>query len=105
IEPNRNFGQAQGPAPTENPSAIALIAGGFHTAGLTKAFKKAGVSYVVITPAVSEVPDAAYHDLYEKRLAGERITWEEVAAVYHLSVAQPQTAAETSTGIAEDELS
>jgi phosphomannomutase len=58
---------------------VVLIAGGFHTAGVTQAFKKAGVGYVVVTPVVNELAEG-YHDLYEKRISGQSLTVAEVQA-------------------------
>jgi len=54
--------------------AVAMVTGGFHTAGLTKAFKKAGIGYVVITPRVNKVPTEAERALYEKRLTGVHLS-------------------------------
>ena len=63
------------------------MAGGFHTAGLTAAFKKAGVGYVVITPNVDEKPTAAYRELYEKRLMGQSLTEYQMTQDLHLPAA------------------
>jgi hypothetical protein len=67
---------------------VVLVAGGFHTAGLTQAFKKAGVSYAVITPHVDEI-DENYSALYEARVAGQHVTEAEIAA--DLNVPMPAT--------------
>ena len=85
------------PAVIASPAAMVLVAGGFHTAGLTKAFKAAGVSYVVITPAVPEAPDASYHELYEKRLAGGHISEAEVVKDLHLKTFDPTSDASFSS--------
>lgn len=37
-----------------------LIAGGFHTRGITELLRKEGVSYVVATPRITEVVDSPY---------------------------------------------
>jgi len=56
-------GQAQGPAPTHG--AI-LIAGGFHTQGLARKFKEAGISYVIVTPKINSIPkNTFYRDLMQ----------------------------------------
>lgn len=45
---------------------IAVVAGGFHTEGLTEQFQKAGVSYVIVTP---DLGDAAPDEkIYYERL-------------------------------------
>ncbi|OGR89433.1 MAG: hypothetical protein A2992_03420 [Elusimicrobia bacterium RIFCSPLOWO2_01_FULL_59_12] len=62
-----------------SPRVVVLVAGGFHTAGVTRALKKAGVGYAVITPNVNEQIGEEYHRLYERRIAGEKLTAEEVA--------------------------
>ena len=98
-----NFGQAQGPAPTGSPHAIALVAGGFHTAGLTKAFKKAGISYVVITPVIPDAPDAAYHELYEKRLSGEHLSKEEMARDFRQPLPDLASRSNGESAVSEDD--
>ncbi|HTL47986.1 MAG TPA: hypothetical protein VL688_08020 [Verrucomicrobiae bacterium] len=46
---------------------IVMVAGGFHTEGITARLRKAGVSYVVITPELGgQAPDEA---LYDKRMS------------------------------------
>ncbi|MCB9799743.1 MAG: hypothetical protein H6757_03165 [Candidatus Omnitrophica bacterium] len=46
---------------------IAIVTGGFHTDGLSQKLKKAGISYMVITPSLGKgSPD---EDLYLKRLS------------------------------------
>lgn len=42
----------------ENKSAAVLVAGGFHTDGLTHLLRQQGVSYAVITPKVTGAPPA-----------------------------------------------
>ncbi|MDP8219190.1 MAG: hypothetical protein P9M03_10760, partial [Candidatus Theseobacter exili] len=39
----------------EGVGAAILVAGGFHTEGITKIFKEKGVSYVVVTPRISKI--------------------------------------------------
>ncbi|MGQ0644005.1 MAG: hypothetical protein ACT4O3_00740, partial [Elusimicrobiota bacterium] len=64
------------------PAAV-LVAGGFHTEGLTDGFKRSGVSYAVVTPRVEGSLDASknYLDVFardplplEKLIAGEPIS-------------------------------
>lgn len=58
-----------------------LVAGGFHTDGLTDLWRKKGVSFVVVAPALREIPsENAYLDILardpmpiEKMIAGERV--------------------------------
>lgn len=58
-----------------------LVAGGFHTEGLTQLLRQKQVSYVVVTPTISKVPtENTYLDVLardpvplEKLLAGDRI--------------------------------
>jgi hypothetical protein len=57
-----------------------LVAGGFHTDGMTALLKEANASYVVITPKISKVPDTRPLDIFvraplplEKLLAGDVI--------------------------------
>ncbi len=57
---------------------VVLVAGGFHTAGMIREFKKAGVGYVVITPYVDEISED-YHQLYEARMKGEHANIEDLA--------------------------
>ncbi len=72
-------------------STVALIAGGFHTAGITRELKKAGVGYLVITPAIDDVNDQ-YQPLYERRMAGEHVTLAEVARDLHADAAAANSA-------------
>lgn len=59
-----------------------LVAGGFHTDGLTALWRRQGVSYVVVAPALREIPtENPYLDILardplpiEKMIAGERVT-------------------------------
>jgi hypothetical protein len=46
-----------------NESVVSLVAGGFHTGGITKEFKNKGISYIVVTPQINEVvTDVPYVD-------------------------------------------
>ncbi|MGQ0644974.1 MAG: hypothetical protein ACT4O3_05735, partial [Elusimicrobiota bacterium] len=66
---------------TEKTRSAILVAGGFHTDGLTQVLRGKDVSYVVITPKINEVPkdnkalDVLARDPLplEKLLAGEKI--------------------------------
>jgi hypothetical protein len=49
-----------------------LIAGGFHTPGITRLLKEAGYSYVVITPQIKTYSPMDQH-LYVQRLLGYAI--------------------------------
>ncbi len=60
-------------------STAVLVAGGFHTAPITKMLRDRGISYLVITPAVDQLTQAD-HDLYIKRLSGQLLTDEEILA-------------------------
>jgi hypothetical protein len=42
----------------EGTSAAILVTGGFHTEGMTQEFKKRGISYMVLTPNLTEVPES-----------------------------------------------
>jgi hypothetical protein len=62
-------------------TSAVLVAGGFHTEGLSALMRQRKVSYVVVTPKITEIPkDNNYMDLLandpiplEKQLAGDRI--------------------------------
>ncbi|MBL8022725.1 MAG: YvcK family protein [Elusimicrobia bacterium] len=66
----------------EKASVAVLVAGGFHTEGMTALLKKADVSYAVVTPRIGEIPNnsqplqSLIRDPLplEKLLAGEVIT-------------------------------
>jgi len=53
-----------------------LVAGGFHTEGITNALKKKGVSYMVITPKVNEVDDK--NSLYMSVMLGKKTMMEQI---------------------------
>ncbi|MBI4396041.1 MAG: 6-phosphogluconolactonase, partial [Elusimicrobia bacterium] len=62
--------------------AAVLVAGGFHTEGLTKLFRDRDVSYVVVSPKITEVPEDGAKSLdvfardpmpLEKLFSGETI--------------------------------
>jgi phosphomannomutase len=65
-------------AMTQKQPVVVAIAGGFHTEGLTRALKAAGIGYAVVTPQIDTLPAEDYHALYEDRLSGKRLTRTEV---------------------------
>ncbi|MBN1687848.1 MAG: hypothetical protein JW893_01975 [Candidatus Omnitrophica bacterium] len=52
-------------------SSSVLIAGGFHTEGLTERFRQEGISYVLVMPRISSVPDETS---YRQNMRGE-VAW------------------------------
>lgn len=79
----RKLGTASPQSPnhpiTQSPSVAVLIAGGFHTFQITEMLKARNVSYVVMTPTVTHIPDTD-HGLYVKRLRGDLLTVKDVLA-------------------------
>ncbi|MBN1585844.1 MAG: hypothetical protein JW937_00270 [Candidatus Omnitrophica bacterium] len=64
---------------TKTPVAV-LVAGGFHTQGLAARFEKAGISTVVITPAVrTEINESRYYRLMQ----GQRASVQDLLARAH----------------------
>jgi 4-alpha-glucanotransferase len=65
----------------DKTSSAVLVAGGFHTDGLTQVLRRQNASYVVVTPKITEVPkDHNYLDVFardplplEKLFSGEKI--------------------------------
>ncbi|HTL46599.1 MAG TPA: hypothetical protein VL688_00905 [Verrucomicrobiae bacterium] len=50
--------------------SMMIVAGGFHTEGLTRKLKAKGVSYVLVTPAIEELPeDNAYLDQMQGKVS------------------------------------
>ena len=47
---------------------IAVVAGGFHSEGLTARLEKEGISYMIITPSLGEKAEAPNEELYFKRM-------------------------------------
>jgi serine/threonine protein kinase len=80
---------------TQAKSAV-LVAGGFHTEGLSALLRDKQVSYVVLTPKITEIPrDNKYLDLLasdpvplEKQLAGDRIYLAKVVGMTEKSTAR-----------------
>jgi hypothetical protein len=56
----------------QNPTVV-LIAGGFHTRGITRELKRLGISYDVIVPAITAEYTAEDHSRYADRLAGRPV--------------------------------
>jgi hypothetical protein len=50
-----------------------LVAGGFHTEGLTKRFKEAGISYLLVTPQMTSVPEQTN---YRAHMQGD-VSWKD----------------------------
>ena len=50
------------------PAAVVLVAGGFHTEGITEYLRARGLPYLVITPTATEPVD---EERYHRRIAGE----------------------------------
>jgi RNA polymerase sigma factor (sigma-70 family) len=61
------------------PETAVLVAGGFHTAPITQLLRERGISYLVLTPSIDKITEAD-HDLYVRRLSGERLTHEEIVS-------------------------
>ncbi|HOW27290.1 MAG TPA: TerC/Alx family metal homeostasis membrane protein [Elusimicrobiota bacterium] len=65
----------------ENTGTAILVAGGFHTDGLTQIFRQRDISYIVVTPKINEVPkESHYLDVFahdplplEQMFSGEKI--------------------------------
>jgi len=51
---------------------VVLVAGGFHTPGITKILESKGASYIVVTPALTSNPLDRH--LYNERLLGRHVT-------------------------------
>ncbi len=54
-----------------NSQRTLLVAGGFHTEGLTRRFKEKGISYVLVMPRIDSVPDETN---YGAQMRGE-MSW------------------------------
>jgi hypothetical protein len=61
-------------AATAEPRAVILVAGGFHTLGITRELKKLGVSYEVITPNITAQYTPEDEARYAARLSGEPVS-------------------------------
>jgi hypothetical protein len=62
----------------DHQATTVLVAGGFHTPGLTQRLKAQGLSYVVISPSVRRYTAIDEH-LYVERMLGHHITVEEAS--------------------------
>jgi hypothetical protein len=60
-----------------------LVAGGFHTPGISRLLKEKGVSYIVIAPALSE--EIQSRELYNMRLMGQHASLQQLMAQRMLS--------------------
>ncbi len=66
---------------TQNARSAVLVAGGFHSEGLARIFRKKDLSYAVVTPKITEIPENNHYlDVFardplplEKLFAGETI--------------------------------
>ena len=52
-------------------STAVLVAGGFHTQGLTQTFKEKGISYVLVSPRIGSIPE---EPLYREHMQGQ-VSW------------------------------
>ncbi|MCB9799174.1 MAG: hypothetical protein H6757_00265 [Candidatus Omnitrophica bacterium] len=48
-----------------------MIAGGFHTQGLTEQFRQKGISYLLVRPKIEKLPE---ENLYRKQMSGD-LSW------------------------------
>lgn len=57
---------------TDQEAVIALIAGGFHTAGFQRVLEEQGISHITVRPAITELKDAdEQNKLYEESVRQE----------------------------------
>lgn len=68
---NEVFFNAITTAPELISEDVALVAGGFHTEGMRELLRRAGVSYIVITPQLGQ--ESPNEELYFKRLQGLKV--------------------------------
>ena len=66
----KNEFQGTSPEPRTKNAAI-LVAGGFHTGGLTHAFKEKGISYILVMPRIDRLPEQS---LYREHMQGD-VSW------------------------------
>jgi len=59
-----------------------LVAGGFHTSGLTEQFKAQGISYLVVVPQINSIPESTQ---YREHMKGN-VSWKEHFRVENGSV-------------------
>ncbi len=55
----------------KRPASAAVVAGGFHTEGLTKRLREKDISFAVLSPEITKVPESTF---YEKQMGGE-VSW------------------------------
>jgi hypothetical protein len=64
--------ESRGTSPESRATSTALlVAGGFHTQGLTQTFKEKGISYVLVMPRIGSFPEAP---LYREHMQGQ-VSW------------------------------
>ncbi len=62
--------------------AAVLIAGGFHTQGLTERFREQGIAYVVIAPNIEgQLDEVRYHSLLTGRVPSLDTLWHDVRSM------------------------
>jgi broad specificity phosphatase PhoE len=66
----RNESRGMNSEPRAANAAI-LVAGGFHTGGLTQAFKEKGISYILVMPRIDRLPEQS---LYREHMQGD-VSW------------------------------
>lgn len=79
-------GNLLGQMAASGTKAGVLVAGGFHTAGLTHILRQKRVSYVVVSPKISKIPK---ENNYLDVLARDPIPLEKLIAGERISLAQP----------------
>ncbi|MFA5160110.1 MAG: hypothetical protein WC484_06355, partial [Candidatus Omnitrophota bacterium] len=55
----------------QDKASSLLVAGGFHTGGLTQTFKTKGISYVLVMPKIGSIPEKP---LYREHMQGQ-VSW------------------------------
>src|SRR3989338_9199835 len=73
----KNLTQLMKKHPVKNTGAsfsekAIIVAGGFHAQGLTQHFRESGISYLVITPSIRELPEKSN---YKAQMQG-RVSWQ-----------------------------
>lgn len=81
----------------ENKTAAVLVAGGFHTDGLTHLLRQQGVSYAVITPKVTGAPPAGSKTL--DLLASDPVPLEKLFAGETLNIPTPRLTAPSNANL------
>ncbi|MBI3999082.1 MAG: hypothetical protein HY351_00555, partial [Candidatus Omnitrophica bacterium] len=84
------FGNIKRILETERIKSAFLVAGGFHSPGMTAEFRKRKIPFVSITPQIS---DQTIYDRYFARIAGKRATVEEFRTAHPLSASTASYAA------------